>query len=138
MYEYDKQKFADYGHDKGKTWQHVNEIMKRKRKARSSIKKIRNKEGEDISDLEGIANCLNEHFSSVGKNMAEKHDKNENLKNPIDYITDRVEENITLCDTSCSEILDIILAQDDKTACGYDEINNKIIKKTSTVAAPFL
>ena len=76
MYEYDKQKFADYGHDKAKTWQHVNEIMKRKRKARSSIKKIRNKEGEDISDLEGIANCLNEHFSSVGKNMAEKHDKN--------------------------------------------------------------
>ena len=60
------------------------------------------------------------------------------MKNPIDYITDRVEENITLCDTSCSEILDIILAQDDKKACGYDEINNKIIKKTSTVVAPFL
>ena len=136
MYEYDRQKFADYGHDKAKTWQHVNEIMKRKRKARSSIRKIRNKEGRDIYDVEGIANCLNEHFSSVGKNLALIHDKNP--KNPMDYITDRVERDISFCDTSSAEILDVILAQDEKKACGYDEINNKIIKKTSNVAAPYL
>ena len=138
MFEYDRQKLADFGHDKAKTWRYVNDIMKRKKKARSSIKKIRNKKGEDIRDLEGIANCLNEHFTSVGKNMAKNHDANENLKNPIDYITDRVQEDISLCDTSTSEILDIILAQDEKKASGYDEINNKIIKKTSNIAAPFL
>ena len=41
-------------------------------------------------------------------------------------------------DTDSSEILEIILSQDDKKSCGYDEINNKIIKKSSTVVAPFL
>ena len=86
MFEYDKQKLADHGHDKAKTWRYVNDIMKRKKKARSSIRNIRNKKGEDIRDLEGITNCLNEHFTSVGKNMAKNHDANENLKNPIDYI----------------------------------------------------
>ena len=70
--------------------------------------------------------------------MALKHDENENLKNPMDYITDRVERDISFCDASSAEILDIILAQDEKKACGYDEINNKIIKKTSNVAAPYL
>ena len=30
------------------------------------------------------------------------------------------------------------MSQDDKKACGYDEINNKILKKTANTAAPFL
>ena len=84
MLEYDKQKFAEYGHDKAKTWRYINAIMKRKRKARSSIKKIKNKDGKDIKDAEGIANCLNEHFTSIGKNMAQKFEESENLENPLD------------------------------------------------------
>ena len=26
--EYDRQKFSEYGHDKAKTWQYINDIMK--------------------------------------------------------------------------------------------------------------
>ena len=118
MLEYDKQKFTEYGHDKAKTWRYINEIMKRKRKARSSIKKIRNKDGKDIKDAEGIANCLNEHFTSIGKNMAQKFEESENLKNPLDYLSKRVDENISLTDTNTAGILEVILAQDEKKRVG--------------------
>ena len=56
----------------------------------------------------------------------------------LDYLSKRVDESISLTDTNTAEILEVILAQDEKKACGYDEINNKIIKKTSNVIAPFL
>ena len=139
--EYDKQKFEDYDHDKSKTWRHINEIMKRKRNSKSSIKNIRNKEGNLVCNTTDIANCLNEHFSTVGKNMASKFENAENseqLKDPLDYISKRVDSSLEFSDTTTSEILDIILAQDSKKSCGYDEINNKIIKKTSNVVTPFL
>ena len=138
MLDYDKQKFEDYGHDKSKTWNHINEIMKRKRKSRASIKNIRSKTGKLLCSKPEIANCLNEHFSSVGKSMANKFNNLEPLKDPLDYISKRVEQSIQLSDTHKSEILDIILSQDAKKACGYDEINNKIIKRTSDVVSPFL
>ena len=41
-------------------------------------------------------------------------------------------------DTTCSEIMKIILSQDEKKASGYDEINNRIIKRTSNIVVPFL
>ena len=41
-------------------------------------------------------------------------------------------------DTSSSEILNVIMNQETKKACGYDEISNKIIKKSSDIVAPFL
>ena len=138
MLEYDRQKFIDCGNDKSKTWKHVNEIMKRKKKKTTSIKLIRNKEGKDLRDLKQITNCLNVHFATIGKDMAQNHSNHEAIKNPLDYISKRVERNMSFSDTDCREILDIVLSQDDKKACGYDEINNKIIKKTANIAAPFI
>ena len=58
MIEYDRQKIADYGNDKAKTWRYVNELMKRKRKTRSSIKNIRNSEGKMISEENEVVNCV--------------------------------------------------------------------------------
>ena len=98
--------------------------MKRKRKSRTSIKNIRNNIGEMISKQENVANCLNEHFSSIGKTMASKFEKLECQNDPFDYISKKVEESITFCETSSSEILDVIIAQDHEKAFGYDEINS--------------
>ena len=41
MIEYDKEKIAEYGHDKAKTWRYINELMKRKRKSSTSIKMLK-------------------------------------------------------------------------------------------------
>ncbi len=60
------------------------------------------------------------------------------LKDPVDYITNRVEDSITLPDTSASEVLELILGLNPKKASGYDEINNKLIKRTNDTIAPFL
>ena len=84
---------------------------------------------------------MNEHFSTVGKTMASKFENTtlpNTTKDPLDYITKKVDETISFSEVSSSEILKIILEQDTKKACGYDEINNKIIKKTSITIAPFL
>ena len=129
MLEYDRQKFADCGHDNSKTWRYVNEIMKRKKKKTSSIKVIRNKQGQDLREEKQIVNCLNEHFATIGKNMADNQVISEAAKHPLEYLSKRVENNMCFTETDSSEILDIILSQDDKKACGYDVINNRIIKR---------
>ena len=51
-----------YGNNKSKTWQLVNEISKRKRKMKNSVKCVRNKHGKKLDDPTSIANCLNDHF----------------------------------------------------------------------------
>ena len=134
--EYDRQKIAEYGADKSKTWRYINEIMKRKRKSKTSIKMVKDKNGDEVTDRDEICNCMNEHFSTIGKNMAEACPVCG--KDPLDYLSKRVEENIELTETKRAEILELILSQDTKKACGYDEINNKIIQKTSLTAAPYL
>ena len=135
---YDRERIAKYGNDKSKTWQHINEIMKRKKKSRTVIKSIRDKNGIKITEPKKIADCLNEHFSTVGKTMAEKLNDQEGLRDPLDYIKKRIEESIEMPDSTTSEILKLIIDIDAKKACGFDEINNKIIKKTSETVAPFL
>ena len=113
--------------------------MKRKKKSRVSIKSITNKDGDEVTDKEDITNCMNEHLSTVGKNLAESNMFSENgeLKNPIEYITTRVEDNITLENTSTVEIMEIIMGLNAKKACGFDEINNKIIKRFKKIKRNF-
>ena len=125
---YDRERIAKYGNDKSKTWQHINEIMKRKKKSRTVIKSIRDKNGIKITEPKKIADCLNEHFSTVGKTMAEKLNDQEGLRDPLDYIKKRIEESIEMPDSTTSEILKLIIDIDAKKACGFDEINNKILK----------
>ena len=59
--------------------------MKRKKKSRTVIKSLRDKNGVKISEPNEIVNCLNEHFSTVGKTMAEKLENQENSKDPLEY-----------------------------------------------------
>ena len=70
--KYYKDKSALYGQDKSKAWQLINEIANRKRKKGSSIKSIKNKAGNVLSDSTSIAECLNKHFGTVGETMAKK------------------------------------------------------------------
>ena len=76
-----------YGNDKSKIWRLVNEITKRKKINNHSIKSLLDKKGNKLRDPKLIANALNEHFSTVGKNMASKFMNNTNTKDPLDYIT---------------------------------------------------
>ena len=137
---YYRDKIAQYGQDKAKTWRVVNEITKRKRNNKSSIKSIANIKGKKLDNPLDIANSFNSHFSTVGKTMAEKYEKIDfsNLKDPLDYVTrkESICRNLSL--TNLSEILKLISNLDPKKSCGFDFITNKILKATSATIAPFL
>ena len=64
-----------------------------------------------VDDPLGIANCLNEHFSSVGKRMASEIDKEIDprvIKNPLDYLPKTVKNSLYFSDIDVSEILSLI------------------------------
>ena len=80
-----------YGHDKSKTWKLINEVSKRKRNTKSlTISSIVDKNGVRLEDSSKIANCLNNHFSSVGSKMANNiESQNIVSKDPLEYIKKR-------------------------------------------------
>ena len=69
--KYYRDKSELYGNDKSKTWQLVNEIANYKRKNKTNIKTIIDGKGNKLTDPINIANCLNNHFATVGKEMAQ-------------------------------------------------------------------
>ena len=77
-----------YGNNKSKIWRLINDISKRKRASNSNIKALVDKNGRKLTDPTLITKCLNEHFSSVGENMAEKFNKTDISKDPTDFIPD--------------------------------------------------
>ena len=93
-----------YGNDRSKIWRLVNEITKRKKINNHSIKSIVDKKGHKLSDPKLIANSLNEHFSTIGRDMASKFISDTNPKDPLDYINTDVKNKLFLSPTSCSEI----------------------------------
>ena len=74
--EYYRKKSELYGRDKSKTWQLVNEITSYKRKTKTTtIKSMVDIDGKKITDPISIVDCLNNHFASIGKTMAQKFDE---------------------------------------------------------------
>ena len=139
--DYFRDKAALYAHDKTRTWQLINEISKRKVKRRNSIRFLYNKHGQKLVEPQKIGNCLNQHFSSVGKNMASKIDDEVDFKfkrNPMDYLPKQLKNSMFFDEILLAEVLNLIAKLEIKKACGYDHISNRIIKATSYVISPFL
>ena len=67
-----------------------------------------------------IADCLNDHFGSVGKNMAKKFDDIQlsRLKDPIDFINRKVENSFLLSTTDAHEIYMLISKLNNKKSKG--------------------
>ena len=138
---YYREKAVLYGRDKSKTWMLINEISRRKRKKNTTIKCIRDKEGNLEKDPSKLPDIFNKHFAEIGKNMASNFDNpspENGLKDPLKYLADNVNHSMFLCDTNQGEILTLISKLETHKACGYDLITNKILKNTSFVIAPFL
>ena len=135
---YYKEKIASYGQNKSKTWKLINQIGKRKRKSTCTIHSLHNKRGHKISDTKGITDILNKHFGTIGEDMASKFNDSSIAKDPIDFIPQEANKSILLSSTDVAEIMKLILKLDNKKACGYDHISNRILKSTVEVIAPFI
>ena len=138
-YLYYKNLSVLYGQNKSKTWRLVNEIAKRKRKSSISIKSLLDKKGNRLDDPKDIANCLNSHFTSVGKEMADKFDtEDKSVPNPLDYIKKDVKDSMFLNYTSTHEIFQYISKLDNKKSSGFDLINNCILKASNATISSYL
>ena len=137
---YYREKIALYGQNKAKTWRLINEISKRKRTKKSSIKGICNKDGVKLTETKGISNCLNKHFSTIGKEMAAEFDKYEpgQLKDALECISKFVDHSIELPETNIPEIVRILLNLDEMKSTGFDLISNRVLRASCHIIAPFL
>ena len=127
-----------YGNNKSKTWRLINDISKRKQRTKGSIKALKNRDGNKLTNPVDIANCLNTHFSSVGESMAEKIKTLDSDKDPLDYISCNVKHPANLSLTNEKEISDLVKSLKNKKACGYDLISNRILKETRKTIVPFI
>ena len=136
---YYREKMIEYGQDKAKTWRLINEISKRKRKNKTSIACLKGNNGKTLHDKREISNCLNSHFSSIGKNMAKEIDDLNlpDLKDPLEYISHKLSSLVTLSETDIPEIVKLISDLNKKKG-NFDQISNKVIKSSCSVIAPFL
>ena len=129
-----------YGRDISKTWQLINEISNYKRKTKTSIKSIVDKDGNTLSDHISIADCFNNHFSSVGSVMAQKFDgiDSSRVKNPMSYLSNDVKNSLFLSLPTAHEIAKIIRKLNVKKSFGYDLISNKIVQVTHETISSYL
>ena len=94
---------------------YVAELAVRYKNNKSKIRRLINDLSKrKISEPPLIANCLNEHFSSVGENMAKKFERLDNTKDPIDYITRDISNNAA----NEAEVSKLIMLLQNKKACG--------------------
>lgn len=64
--------FENHLNNMRKTWQGINEVINRKSKKSRSITKLRHPDGSICQDPSEVPNILNEHFASIGQNLASK------------------------------------------------------------------
>ena len=87
--KYYRDKSELYGNDKSKAWQLVNDIANYKKKTKTNVKNMVDENGNKLTNSIDIANCLNNHFATVGSKMAQKFDdiNSSRLKDPLSYIS---------------------------------------------------
>ena len=116
----------------------INEISNRKRSTRNTVKCLVDRNGRKLSEPLQIANCLNEHFSSVGEKMAEKFVDMENGKDPLDFIGTLNAPPADFYATSEDEVKKLIQSLENKKASGFDLISNRILKSTCETILPYI
>ena len=93
-------------------------------KVKQTLKSFNDGEGNKLTDSFSIANCLNHHFATVGKTMAQKIDEMDTnrLKDPLSYISNDVK----------------IISKLDEKKSSHGIISNKVLKVINETIAPYL
>ena len=102
---------------------------------------MKDPDGNYLEDPTEIANCLNNHFGSIGQKMAKKFDDIDpcHLKDPLSFIKrDENKNTMVLFPTDAHELHTLISKLNNKKSSGYDSISNQIIKSTSDTIIPYL
>ena len=90
-------------------------MIKRKKQKRRTISRLHDKDGNLVNSQNGIANLLNSHFSTIGKNMAEKIPGR--AGDPLSYIKHNVVAMLHMSPTTAEEISKLIDDLEEKKVC---------------------
>ena len=126
--QYYLNKCIEYKNNNRKLWNLINSKISKCNKKTDSIDKIR---VENIykSDAKSITNTLCKHFSTVGKNYAEKvPNSTTSINEYIQKITSN-SKNLFLTPTTEHKMASLITALLNKTSSGYDNVNNVLLKQ---------
>jgi hypothetical protein len=102
-------------------------------------KKVNNKiivNNKKITDDQEIANTINNFFSTVGPNLAKKHNPKPNEYKK--YLKDKINSTIYLSPTNNPEIEELIINMNKKKPGGCDNISPKLLIATKHTMIPVL
>jgi len=130
---YYKEKIQDSKGNPRKTWQFINEILSQNKK-NSSVLSLKIDDHE-ITDSETIANIFNQHFSTVGSNLASQIPTGNTSH---EEFLDQTSHNFKLSEVTISQVIEILTKVDSRKATGLDGISAHILKASCDVIAPQL
>ena len=130
---YYKKLFDDKHNGMKQMWNHLGTMLNPKRiKGPLMIKRITS-EGKYITDNSEIAETLNKHFCTVGKNLAAK------VPNPKSsfkqFLKAPIPNSIFIDKITPTEVIELINGLDSRKSPGIDEIPNKALKVSAEVIA---
>ena len=123
-----------------KTWELIRSALpvpinqSRTNKSKIDLLKI---DGQDIKESFSIAKKLNEHFISVGKNLADKIPTNDN-HSFSKYLNQKVASSMFLQPPRHSEVFNIIHSLRLRKSSGHGNIDSYFIRIACDVLTPYL
>ena len=118
-----------------KFWSLINSIIPEKTK--QTAPNFLNVNNTKINDPIQIAECFNNHFSTIGKVSANKLASSSN-NDFLTYLSNQVSSSIFLYPTNTTEITRIVNHLNSNKSCGPDNINAKILKISMPVVTPLI
>ena len=119
-------KFSQGQNNIKSTWNTINELLGNRKSYNSLPSSFLNNENDEISDPNLIANKFNEFFVNVGPNLAMKFD--DGSDEFYKFLKGNYCDSMFLYDTTCAEVNKEIDKMANKSSCGIDDINSKVVK----------
>ena len=135
---YYRQEFGKNLNNPRKTWELIRSALptnqSRTNKSKTDLLKI---DGQDVNESFSIAEKLNEHFVSVGKNLADKIPTNDN-NSFSKYLNQKVASSMFLQPPRHSEVFNIIHSLRLRKSSGHDNIDSYFIRIGCGVLTTYL
>ena len=135
-FSYHKDLFTKFKDDSKKTWQHINDILCRK-KVSTEFPEFFLVDDCPIYDKNHIANRFNNFFVNVGPSFSERIPEPRDLSYK-NYLTKVITSRFNFDMVNSSDIHKTIQGLKTKTSCGYDGLSTKLLKQISSIVSPTL
>ena len=124
--QYYYQQFQNYKADIKKTWNKINEIIRKNKKCHDLPKYFLHNE-QILTDDTDIAICFNNFFSQIGPTLANSIETPVN-KSHKDYLKTNIASSFSFSSVSENDILKIISKLKSKSSCGHDGLSTILLK----------